>query len=178
MTALYLTIWIALALFVAGESGRSFARPGARPPGWAWWAFTTGALLAIVHTLQSFHLVHHWSHADAVRATAEQTRALYGIDAGWGIYVNYAFLVVWLADAWWWRTNPAAMRRPAVTWTLRGFYLLIIFNGAIVFAAGLRKILGLLIVSWLVRVWSVNDTRTPPATVASGPIAAPSSRPR
>lgn len=177
MTLLYLSIWVALALFVAGESGRSFARPGTRPPAWSWWAFAAGAALAVAHTLLSFDLVYHWNHAAAVRATAEQTRALYGIEAGWGLYVNYLFLAVWIGDVLWWRAAPEAVRPAAATWTLRAFYMVIVFNGALVFAAGLRKILGLLMVSWLARVWSVNAA-APPPRVRTVTTPWPSSRPR
>jgi hypothetical protein len=173
VTALYATIWLALGLFVAGESGRSFVRPGARPPAWSWWAFAAGAALAVAHTLLSFQLVHHWSHTAAVQATAQQTRAVYGIEAGWGVYVNYLFIAVWAADAYWWRAAPASSRPAALTWTLRAFYMLIVFNAAIVFVAGLRKIIGLLMVSWLARVWS--GAGVPPQSAPTGPSRAPSS---
>jgi len=159
MFGLYLTIWLALALFVAGETGRSFARPRLAPPPWAWWAFIVGLLLALAHTLLSFAIVHDWVHDDAVRATAMQTEAMFGVSAGWGVYVNYLFFAVWFADAWWWRAAPARYARPmAVTWTLRAFYMIVIFNAAVIFAAGWRRVLGLLLVSWLSRVWSPGVT--------------------
>ena len=161
MLALYLTIWAALVLFAVGETGRSFPRHrGASQPAWAWWAFTLGLLLAIVHTVLAFDVVHHWVHGDAVRSTAAQTEAVFGVAAGWGVYVNYVFLAVWLVDAWWWRAASHVDDRPrALTWALRAFYMLIIVNGAVVFASGARRILGILIVSWLARVWAA--TRAP-----------------
>jgi hypothetical protein len=163
MPALYLTIWIALALFAAGESGRSLARPGSRPPAWAWWAFTTGLVLAIVHTVVAFDLVHQWVHADALRATAAQTQAVLGVSAGWGLYVNYVFLAVWLGDAWYWRVAPDHVRPRALVWSLRAFYAIVIFNGAVVFAAGLRRIAGVLLVSWLARVWTAHPSAVTPS---------------
>ena len=156
ITALYVTIWGALALFTAGEWGRALVRPGSPPPSWAWWAFTSGLVLAIVHTLIAFDIVHNWAHIDAVRSTALQTDAMYGIAAGWGVYVNYAFFAVWLADAWWWRTAPAQRRPASVTWTLRAFYIIVILNAAVVFAAGARRLLGVVLVSWLTRVWAAR----------------------
>jgi hypothetical protein len=153
MLALYLTIWLALVLFVAGETGRAFASRDSRPPVWAWWTFTLGLALALIHTFLSFHIVHQWDHADAVRSTALQTQAMYGVAVGWGVYVNYVFFAVWLADAWWWRASPGARRSPAVTWTLRAFYMIVIFNAAVVFAAGPKRLLGLALVSWLSRAW-------------------------
>jgi hypothetical protein len=163
MFALYLTIWLALALFVIGETGRAFARHRS-PPGWAWWAFTLGLVLAIIHTLISFDIVHGWVHDDAVRATAIQTEAMFGVSAGWGVYVNYLFFAVWLADAWWWRSAPAGYLRPAaITWTLRAFYMVVIFNAAVIFAVGWRRLMGLVLVSWLSRTWSAGVT-TPPSS--------------
>ena len=160
MLPVFLTIWLALLLFAAGETGRSFVRRGARPPAWAWWAFTSGLVLATAHTVLAFDIVHNWVHDDAVGATAQQTEAILGVRVRWGVYVNYVFYAVWLADAVWWRAAPDLSRRPAaVTWTLRAFYMVIIVNAAVVFAAGARRILGLLLVSWLARVWSRRDSR-------------------
>jgi hypothetical protein len=155
MAALYGTIWLSMLLFAAGESARSLTRRGSDPPPWAWWAFAAGLALGVVHTLVAFADVHHWSHADAVRSTAAQTAAIYGVPFGAGIYMNYVFLATWLADAWWWRASPRGYVRPAIAvWSLRAFYMVIIFNAAVVFAGGLRRIAGLVLVSWLVRLWT------------------------
>ena len=163
MTVVYATIWIALLLFLVGESGRSLSPRGQRPPAWAWWAFVAGWIVAIVHTLLAFALVHGWSHDDAVRSTAEQTNAVFGFPFGAGVYVNYVFFAVWLADAWWWRSSPPGHVRPTMaTWGLRAFYILIIVNAAVVFVPGTRRLLGLLVVSWLARIWAPGvESRTP-----------------
>lgn len=156
MLALYVTIWLSMTLFVVGETGRAWSR-GSRAPLWAWWAFTLGLVLALVHTLLAFDLVHRWRHADAVQATARQTEAVFGVAVGWGMYVNYVFFAVWMADAAWWRTSPGLAHRPlAVVLALRAFYLVIILNGAVIFAAGPRRVLGLVIVGWLLWVWSLR----------------------
>lgn len=153
--AMQATIWIALVFFAAGESGRAFASRRAKPPAWAWWIFVTGLVLGIAHTLLAFDVVHNWSHADAVAATAAQTQAVFGVEVGSGVYVNYVFFAVWLADALWWKAAPAGYARPqSVTWLLRAFYMIIIVNGAVVFVEGVRRIFGLVIVSWLARLWS------------------------
>lgn len=151
MAALYLTIWASVLLFVIAEAGR--VRSGSAP-WWAWWAFAAGLALAIVHTLLAFAVVHEWSHTDAVRATATQTAAVYGVLFGGGVYVNYAFLGVWIADAWWWRVIPPQERPHRVTWTLRIFYLIIIFNAAVVFAAGMRRIAGVVVTAVLIWLWT------------------------
>ena len=92
MLALYGTIWIALVLFVVGEAGRSVTSLQSAGSRWAWRAFTTGLLLAILHSLLAFAIVHSWNHADAVASTARQTKSIYGVAFGGGLYVNYLFL--------------------------------------------------------------------------------------
>ena len=160
MLALYLTIWIALALFVAGELGRS----GIRERPWAWWASALGLATALLHTAIAFDVVHNWVHDDAVRSTALQTEAVFGMRVGWGVYVNYVFFAVWLADVWWWRAGRAvASRPPGVTLVLRGFYLVIILNAAVIFAAPSRRAWGLAMVALLAWAWRSRQLRSRPA---------------
>jgi hypothetical protein len=151
---LYSTIWLALLLFVAGDSGRSLTPRGLPPPRWAWWAFVMGLALAVVHTLLAFAIVHGWSHSAALERTAFQTQRLYGVAFEGGLYVNYLFLAVWFADALWWRSSPSSVRPLTAVWTLRAFYILILFNAAVVFASAWRRIAGVVLVSWLVRAWT------------------------
>lgn len=154
MTALYVTIWVALALLTLAEVGRSAARRGEKPPGWALAAFWAGLVLGIIHMVVSFDVVHAWSHDDAVLNTALQTEAVYGVAVGSGIYVNYVFFAAWLADAIWWSTAPAYARPKGVTWTLRIFYFVVVLNAAVIFAVGWRRLLGLAMVGVLLIGWS------------------------
>lgn len=150
--ALYVSIWLSLALFAAGDAGRARLGAARSAVAWPWWSWVAGIALAVIHFALAFEVRHDWSQEAAVRATAAQTAAVYGLDWGGGFFVNYLFLVVWIADAWRWRTVPAAVaaRGPAVRWLLRAFYLIVILNGAVIFAAGWRRLLGLLIVVALV----------------------------
>ena len=119
-------------------------------------------MLALIHTAIAFSVVHQWVHSDAVLATARQTEDVFGVAVGWGVYVNYLFYAVWMADAAWWRQSPNLSQRPsALTWTLRAFYMVIIINAAVIFAAGPRRVLGILIVSWLARMWALSSERSP-----------------
>jgi hypothetical protein len=162
LVAVYSTIWISLLLFAIGETGRTHTRPGTAPPSWAWYAFFAGWLLAIVHTLLAFGVIHDWNHDDAVRNTALQTEAMFGIAFGGGLYVNYVFFAVWLADAVWWRTAPALVRPVWATVALHAFYMVIIFNAAVVFAPGVRRIFGAVLVSWLARLWAPGVLQSRP----------------
>ena len=69
---LFVTIWVALALFVAGEAGKGPLQISGRPPRWARPAWTAGAILAIVHAIIAFDVRYRWDHDAAVTATAAQ----------------------------------------------------------------------------------------------------------
>jgi hypothetical protein len=154
-TALYSTIWAALLLFCAGEAGRARVRAGGSPPPWAWWTYTTGAILCMIHIAIAMKVAHGWSHDAAIAATARQTNAVYGLNWGGGVYVNYAFVAVWLVDAWRWRRREFHHTRDldAVTWATRIFFLIIILNAAVIFASGARRAAGALLVAWLLWLW-------------------------
>jgi hypothetical protein len=122
---------------------------------WAWprdsaagrtlWA--VGCLFLWLHIAIAFHLGHGWSH----RAAWEHTRAVGGY--GDGVFVNYAFALVWLADAIWarvargsYRTRPRWLHR-----AVHGFLAFVVFNAAVVFAG------------WGIRVTFLFALLTPPA---------------
>lgn len=144
-----------MVLLGAGEAGRRSAH-GARPPAaWAWWAFSCGALLCAIHIAIAMSVRHGWSHEAAVAATARQTMAVYGLNWGGGVYLNYAFVIVWVIDAWRWRRFPSrhTRRADAITWTTRAVCLVMILNAAVIFAGGARRGAGALIVLWLLWAW-------------------------
>jgi hypothetical protein len=118
-------------------------------------AWSLGAFLAVAHALLAFAVFYGWSHAVAREATARQTAALTGLSFAGGIYVNYVFLLVWLGDAvWWWAAPRSRAARPGwVSATIRGFIFFIIVNGAVVFADGLARLLGIVAVSVVAVTW-------------------------
>ncbi len=147
-------IWMALGCFVVAHLG--FRRTGggalAQRARAVYWS---GAALALTHFLAAFHWHYGWSHARAVSATAEQTARVFGVDWGGGVWVNYAFLAAWLADAAW-RSTRGARGIPRVrsgTWALRIFYLIIIANGAVTFVAWPMNLAGVTLVSALIWSW-------------------------
>ena len=153
--ALYATVWIALALFVAGEAGKRALERGGAAVGRLWLASTLGAFLCTAHMLIAFAVRHGWSHAVAVAVTARQTAEVFGVSWGGGVYVNYLFVTLWLTEACWWRAAPLAYaRRPRwIDWALRAFYALVIVNAAIVFASPAGRVAGVPLVAALLWAW-------------------------
>ena len=156
--ALFATIWVALALFVTGEFGKS--KPGIVSSGkdtrlGFWWASACGLVIAAAHIVIALAINNDWNHAVAWRVTEERTRELFGFGWGGAVAANYLFLAYWAVALWRWRTNPAGLaRQPAVIrWASRAFVLGIIVPAAIVFAAGPRRALGVLVVLGLLWAW-------------------------
>jgi len=129
---------------------------GTSLPSRGWW--TIGAAAALIHVAAAFHVFHHWSHQSAVLATAKQTGAVIGIFRGEGVFFNYAFLVVWLADAAWWWLAPSSheARSVRVTAAVHGFLFFMFVNGAIVFADGWMRVIGMIAVGIVSMTWSMK----------------------
>ena len=142
------TVWLALTLYVAGEivMRRASSSVAARRLN------TLGSVAFLAHVACAFHFYHAWSHSVAYADTARQTAEMVGWNSGAGLYVNYLFAAVWVADALWgWITLAA---RPVwVTWAIRAFFWFMIFNGAVVFAHGPMRGYGLLLSLALIGSW-------------------------
>jgi hypothetical protein len=72
-------------------------------------------------------------------------RGSLGLNWGAGLYFNYAFTVVWIADvAWWWRTGPDGYRAGPwwVTVAVHSFFGFMFFNAAVVFGSGFVRWFG------------------------------------
>lgn len=134
------TIWLAVVAWAASEVLRRGAgrRHAARA------MYTTGALLLVIHTAAAFELRHDWSHAAALAETARRSAETTGVASGSGLFLNYAFIALWLADAaWWWLRPHGYLHRARLADALVfAFFVFMIVNGAVVFAAGPQRILG------------------------------------
>jgi hypothetical protein len=148
-----LTIALAIVAWAGAECLRLRAPRGRDAAARALW--TAGALLLGLHTLAAFHFVHAWSHEAAAIETARQTDDLVGFRTSAGLFVNYAFLAVWMADAGWWWIAPVSYRtRPRATRVaMLVIFLFMFVNGAIVFAAGAMRLLGAAAVAAVLWTW-------------------------
>jgi hypothetical protein len=137
------SVWLALSLYVAGELVSAGGR-GSGGAGWRW-PKSVGCVLFLAHVVCAFHLYHHWTHAAAYADTAQHTTELTGWNWGGGLYLNYALGLVWLGEVFWAWANPNGCRRRAnwMTWTVRGFFWFMIFNGAVVFVPSAIRWYGL-----------------------------------
>ena len=134
-----------IAATVAWAAGEALMRQSAASDRLARAAWTLGIALALVHVILAFQLVYGWDHEAAVIATVRQTADRFG--QGWrgGIYVNYVFLAIWLADVcWWWLARAShASRSPRFEAVRFALFAFMFFNGAVVFASGIGRLIGI-----------------------------------
>lgn len=146
-----LTIHAALTLYAISLIVRITKRDVDRPSALVRWSWTLGFVAFAAHMICAFHFYHDWSHAAAYDATGRDTEELFGVNWGGGLYFNYAFSVVWLADVlrlW--------MRRPQAAWAryaLHLFMFFIAFNATVVFESGIVRRVGIALTSVLVALW-------------------------
>ena len=105
------------------------------------WVWTIGCALEIVHVVAAFAVYHDWSHRAAYQHTAEVTATVLGTRWGGGLYFNYAFTLIWVADVaiWWRRGTEFPYRHPAYFWTIHALFAFIVFNATVVFGPPLWK---------------------------------------
>jgi len=150
---LYTTVWAALAAFGLGETMRRVAAPREVAARRAWWTHTAGLILMAIHIAIAMGVVHQWSHASAIEATARQTDDVYGLSFGGGVFINYVFVGVWAVDAWWWRARTPPRIDETSLRLLRVLYLVVLVNAAVIFASGWRQLAGAAFIGWLLWAW-------------------------
>jgi hypothetical protein len=147
------TVWISIVAYAVGCV--AFARQRDR---WARWAWTIGCSALLAHFICAFQFFHAWSHASAYADTARQTAAVFGINWGGGVFINYAVEILWIGDvaSWWLAGLSSYRRRP---WSLvliwHSFLIFIIFNATVVFESGLTRWIGMLVTLCLCLSWIV-----------------------
>ena len=117
-------------------------QPSAWPSALSLWLFGLVAFLA--HFICAFHFEYDWSHSQALIATAKQTAEVTGVNTGVGLYFNYAFALLWLADCVWWcfATGSHGARPAWLGAIIHSFMLFMWFNATVVFGAPLGQALG------------------------------------
>lgn len=147
-------VWLALLGYMPGA-----AYALTRPSGGRWdkiirWIWTASGFCLLLHIAFALHFVHHWNQASVYVETARQTAAVFNINWGGGMYINYLLLALWMLElVWWWRWPDSYRRRPRwLTMMWQGFLLFIFFNATVVFVSGTLRWLGLsatIVLLWL-----------------------------
>jgi hypothetical protein len=161
-TAVRGTMILATLGWAAGEA---LMRRSPRVDRWARAAWTGGIALALIHVGLAFHFVYGWNHEAAIAATARQAAERVGWGWRGGIYVNYLFLVLWLADVCWWWAAPAshASRSVRIETARLAAFLFMFVNGAIVFASGAGRLAGIASVTAVLLASPARRPRPRPA---------------
>ena len=115
--------------------------------------WTAAGLIFVFHVGLAFHFLHHWSHDSAVRHTAERTYEAMGVAVGGGIYVNYVFLLWWLADLVFLWTAPG-WRTRTYRIALHAFVAFILINATVVFGPPWWRWASLPIAAGMFVAWS------------------------
>jgi hypothetical protein len=107
--------------------------------------WSLGCVAFVAHVCSAFHWKHDWSHADAIRVTAERTYEMMGFRFGEGLYFSYLFLLLWIIDVlWMWLAESAyRARSPWLTRMLLSYLAFIAFNGAVIFESHVTRWVGL-----------------------------------
>jgi hypothetical protein len=154
------TVWsirLAVAAYLLGLAA------GLSPALWrvARVCWTAGCLLCLVHIALAMHFYHYWSHAAAYADTARQTREAAGVEWGGGVWFNYLFAALWLADVLWWWALPAsrAVRTRWLSAALHAYLAFIIFNATIVFESGPTRWVTLVACTLLIGWWMLSRLR-------------------
>jgi hypothetical protein len=142
--------------------GEALMRRSATADRWARAVWTVGIALALIHVVLAFQLVYEWNHEAAVAATARQAADRFGWGWRGGIYVNYVFLALWLADVgWWWLAPVSHASRSRRLETVRlALFAFMFVNGAVVFASGIGRLVGIAsVIVVLISTASAADKR-------------------
>ena len=140
---------------IAWAAGEVMMRRSARHDRFARTAWTIGIALALLHVVLAFHFVYAWNHEAAIAATVRQSVDRFGWGWRGGIYVNYLFLTLWLLDVCWWWLAPISHSSRArwLETTRLGIFVFMFVNGAIVFASGIGRLVGVASVAAAVLAW-------------------------
>ena len=123
-------------------------------------AWIAGCAVFLVHFGLAFHLAHSWSHADAFEHVERSS------GFGPGIFVSYAFALIWMGDSATWLLAPAryARRSKGVAFSIHGFLAFITFNATVIFGRSPLRWVAAAAFALLLGQWLMDRllTRTAP----------------
>jgi hypothetical protein len=87
----------------------------------------------VIHVAASFHFVHAWSLSSAFDHVLKRTHEATGIASGAGLYVNFAFVVIWLVDTVLWWRDLAWVKHRIPYWSIQAIFAFLIIQSTVVF---------------------------------------------
>jgi hypothetical protein len=143
LTRWTIRLCLVLALLALWAACKRSARPNEFRVARGLWS--AAWLLMILHVACAFEFYHDWSHAAAWKATARDTAALFNINWGGGLLVNYALIACWTIDIaqLWWAPQRARNRASWLLIAWYGSFIAISFFATVVFESGPTRWLGL-----------------------------------
>src|SRR5688572_20558444 len=162
------TIWVSFVAYTIGCVVFAVAWKHADQDRWVRLAWTIGCAALLAHFAFAFHFYHAWSHESAFIETARQTKEVFAVNWGGGLFINYSVAALWMVDVgWWWIAGLSSYRRRPWLLTLlwHGFFIFIIFNATVVFKDGLARWAGLVVCLCLCLSWVFINRQRSPAIV-------------
>ncbi len=150
------TIWFAIVAYAIGSVVFALARRRVSWDSLTRVLWTIAVVSLIAHFICAYQFYHHWSHESAYLDTARQTDEVVGLNWGGGLFINYAFLIIWTIDVgWWWLrgVNSYRTRPGAVVAAWHSFMIFILFNAMVVFKDGVVRWVGVVICLVLFLSW-------------------------
>ena len=151
----------AVVCYVARLAADASLAPGARRTRIVRGVWTAGCVIFVLHVAAAFHFVHGWSHQSAFEHTAGATAAVTGLDWGGGLYFNYAFTAIWVADAarMWLTGRPD--RTAWWIWSVHAFFGFMVVNATVVFGPDYWRWVAPAVIAGLVilRAWPRDSGR-------------------
>ena len=149
-----ISVWLALVLWLASEC----LALNPKKLRLRRWLFGLSAAVFLAHVILSFHVFYDWSQTTALADVRRQTRDVTGLEWSIGLWINYAFAALWLAEALWLCLAPIrhAERPRSVTWLVRGIFWFMAFNGAFVFVKGPQRWLGFMLCLSVIAAWATE----------------------
>lgn len=117
--------------------------------------WSAACLLTAVHAYLALSDVHQWNHHHAFDHIANETGRVLGFRFGYGVYFNYLFVIIWIADViWLWSSSESYQNRSnRLSSAFHLFLILIMVNGAVVFRDGLPRYLGIIVIAAILTTW-------------------------
>lgn len=114
------------------------------------WLWTCGCTIFLLHVAAAFHWQHQWSHSVAYEHVLRRTAEMTGFGTGIGLYVNYAFAALWLADTVIWWCDLRWPDRAAEYYSVQLVFAFLMFQATAVFGPAFWRPIAIAVIVLLI----------------------------